>query len=257
MDFNEKKLFVMDMDGTFYLGYRLLPGALELSQLLHARGRHLVFLTNNSSETPQYYTEKLMRLGVKRRHFEVYTSGEATISFLKINYPGARVFLLAVPSVRKMFKDAGVCLFEDETDVAVITYDKTMDYDKLTRFCCLVRAGATYIASHPDINCPTETGPIPDVGSFMELIKISTGREADHIVGKPSPEILRMLMQDYGVREEETVMIGDRIYTDMECARRAGVESILVLSGETTREMVPEDHEYLVIDGISSLLPRI
>ncbi|HAA85261.1 MAG TPA: HAD family hydrolase [Kosmotogaceae bacterium] len=257
MNLNEKKLFVMDMDGTFYLGHRLLLGALEVSRMLHARGKHLVFLTNNSSETPQYYTDKLVRLGVKRKHFEVYTSGEATISFLKSNYPGSRVFLLAVPSVRVMFEDAGVCLSEDDPNVAVITYDKTIDFDKLTRFCGLVRDGVTYIASHPDINCPTEDGPIPDVGSFMELIKASTGRRADHIVGKPNPEILKMLMKDYGVREEETVMIGDRIYTDMECARKAGVESILVLSGETTSAMVPEDHDYLVIDDISSLVSKI
>ncbi len=257
MNLHNKKLFVMDMDGTFYLGYKLLPGALEVAEMLHVKGKQLVFLTNNSSQTPQYYSEKLLRLGIGRSMFKVYTSGEATVSFLKEKYPGRKLLLLAVPSVREMFLDAGLVLDEEKPDVAVITYDKTIAFRKLSLFCKFVRAGIPYISSHPDFNCPTEDGPIPDVGSFMELIRASTGRTADHIVGKPNPGILEMLMKDFSASKEETVMIGDRIYTDMECAKRAGVDSILVLSGETTLDMIPDDPGFSVMDDIRELLQEL
>lgn len=252
-----KKLFVLDMDGTFYLGNMLFPESLEFVEKVTASGARLVFLTNNSSATPEEYHKKLIRLGVPEGSFEVYTSGEATIRFLKDNYPNSSVYLLATPSVEKMFVDSGITLDEDNPDVAVLTYDKTLTFEKISKFCDFVREGILYIASHPDINCPTEKGFIPDVGSFMALIKTSTGREPSHIVGKPNPTILEMLIKEFDVDRTETVMVGDRLMTDIECGLRAGVTTALVLTGETTREMISDNPPFIVADNLLDLLEKL
>ncbi|ACR79846.1 HAD-IIA family hydrolase [Kosmotoga olearia] len=252
-----KKLFVLDMDGTFYLGNTLFPESLEFVERITSTGAKLVFLTNNSSATPEEYHDKLVRLGVPEGSFSVYTSGEATMRFLKDNYPGSSVYLLATPSVEKMFVDSGIILDEKDPDVVVLTYDKTLTFKKISKFCGFVRDGISYIASHPDINCPTERGFIPDVGSFMALIKTSTGREPDHIVGKPNPTILEMLIEEFDVNRADVIMVGDRLMTDIECGLRAEVTTALVLTGETTREMVPDNPPFIVADNLLDLLKKL
>ncbi|AKI97661.1 HAD-IIA family hydrolase [Kosmotoga pacifica] len=252
--FEGKKLFVLDLDGTFYLGDRLLPGSLEFVEKVYEVGADLVFLTNNSSATKQEYRDKIEKLGVSGKYFDIYTSAEATIRFLKEHYSNKSVYLLAVPSVENLFRWSGIELDDEDPDIVVMTYDKTLNFQKIERFCHFVRHGALYIASHPDINCPTEHGPIPDVGSFIALVKASTGRDPDHVIGKPNTAILEMLIKDYDVQKDEVVMIGDRLYTDIECGLRTGVDTILVLSGETTMDMVPEDPPFYVFSGLKEIV---
>ncbi|OAA30436.1 HAD family hydrolase [Kosmotoga arenicorallina S304] len=252
--FENKRLFVLDLDGTFYLGNKLLPGSLEFAEKVHSMGADLVFLTNNSSATKDEYVDKLVRLGVPENLFDVYTSAEATIRFLKENFPKKRVYLLAVPSVEKLFQWSGIELVDEKPDLVVMTYDKTLTYEKIEKFCDFVRLGVPFVTSHPDINCPTEKGPIPDVGSFIALVEASTGRRPDYVIGKPNKEILEMLIRDFDSKKEETVMIGDRLYTDIECGLRAGVETILVLSGETTSNMIPEDPPYHVYKNLEDIV---
>lgn len=165
--------------------------------------------------------------------------------------------MLATPSVEKMFVDSGIILDEKDPDVVVLTYDKTLTFKKISKFCGFVRDGISYIASHPDINCPTERGFIPDVGSFMALIKTSTGREPDHIVGKPNPTILEMLIEEFDVNRADVIMVGDRLMTDIECGLRAEVTTALVLTGETTREMVPDNPPFIVADNLLDLLKKL
>lgn len=251
--FEKKKLFVSDMDGTFYLGDKLLPGSLDFAAKVKAIGGKLVFLTNNSSRTPEEYIRKLVNMGVDRTLFEVYTSGEATVKFLKQHYPSRKIYLLATPAVEKMFIDNDILLVQEEPDVVVLTYDTTINYDKIKKAALFLREGTAFIASHPDINCPTEDGPIPDVGSMLSLFKTSTGRSPDRVIGKPDPSILEMLLKNYNYSLEESVIIGDRLYTDIECGLRAGMDSILVLTGETTRQMVPPEHSYEVVESVGSI----
>jgi len=252
-----KRLFVSDMDGTFYLGNTLLPGSLDFAMAVHRLGARLVFLTNNSSRTPEEYIRKLEKMGVDRKLFEVYTSGEATISFLKRDFPKKKAFLLSTPSVREMFEKGGVMLDDFDPEVLVLAFDTSITYEKIRRAALLIRQGIPYVASHPDINCPTEEGPIPDVGSLISLFETSTGRRPDHIIGKPDPAILKMVMEDFDCSQEETVVIGDRLYTDIECGLKAGVDTFLVLSGETTRDMIPDRHSYKVVENVGSLAKKI
>ena len=233
---SEAKAFLLDMDGTFFLGDSLLPGGLELLELFNHRGLPFSFLTNNTSRSKSDYIHKLMRLGVREEDARVYTAGDAAIAYLKKNHAGKKVFLLGTPSLVESFNAAGIQLEEKDPDVVVIGYDTTLTYPRLSAFCCFVRQGLPYIATHPDVNCPSPEGPVPDIGATMSLVEASTGRKADVVIGKPNPGIVTALAQDWGFDPEEMVMVGDRLYTDIALGRTTGVRTVLVLSGETKRE---------------------
>ena len=256
---NNAKAFAIDMDGTFYLGEQLLPGALEFIELLNARGLPFSFLTNNSSKSPEDYQRKLVRLGVSEEDARVYTSGDATISYLKKHFAGKRVFLLGTESLAHQFSAAGITLDNMNPDVVVLGYDTGITYDRLTRFCDLVRAGLPYIATHPDLNCPVEGGFAPDTGAFMALIEASAGRKADVVIGKPNPLIISGLAARLGVEAGEMAMVGDRLYTDIALGKTAGVGTVLVLSGETKLEDL-ENSIYLpdlVCEDLSELIKAL
>jgi len=252
-----KKLIISDMDGTFYLGNRLFKGSLEFAKRLKSQGKKLVFLTNNSSKSPSEYIEKLNNLGVSSDLFDVYTSGEATAEFIIKNYKERKIFLLSTESVKNLFTEKGLTIDNEEPDILVLTYDKTIDYEKIQKFSYFLNKGLPYIASHPDINCPIETGFVPDIGSFMALFEKSTDRKPDHIVGKPNSYIIEMLLDKYNVSKEEAVIIGDRIYTDIKCGINSGIDSILVLSGETKRDMIPSHHPYEVCENIEEVTDKL
>lgn len=252
----EAKAFLLDMDGTFFLGETLLPGALELLAFLNQRELPFSFLTNNTSRSKQDYIQKLMRLGVGEQDARVYTAGDATIAYLKQNFPGTKVFLMGTPSLAESFNAAGIKLEEKDPDVLVLGYDTTLTYARLSAFCRFVRQGLPYIATHPDVNCPSPEGPIPDIGAMMRLVEASTGRKADVVVGKPNPGIVNALAQEWGLEPNEKVMVGDRLYTDIALGQTAGVKTVLVLSGETDSEDL-ENSEYqpdLVCENLADLI---
>jgi len=253
IDILKKELIISDMDGTFFLGNTLLEGSLEFAEKLYSFDKKFVFLTNNSSKTPAEYAKKLKRLGVPENLFDVFTSGEATIEFLKSNFQDKRIYLLATESVKEMFINNNIIIDDKNPDVLVMTYDKTLNYEKIEKFAFFLKKDLPYIVSHPDINCPMENDFIPDVGSFMALFEKSTGRTPDFIIGKPNPHIIFMLLKKFNVRKEKSVIIGDRIYTDIQCGINAGIDSILVLSGETTKEMVPEKMEFSVFESLNEI----
>ena len=232
----EAKAFLLDMDGTFFLGDTLLPGALELLKLFNQRGLPFSFLTNNTSRSKGDYIRKLMRLGVKHEDARVFTAGDATIAYLKKHHPGKKIFLLGTPSLEESFRASGFDLSESDPDVVVIGYDTTLTYVRLSAFCHFVRQGLPYVATHPDVNCPSPAGPVPDIGAMMSLVEASTGRKADVVIGKPNPGIVNALAQEWGLEPKDMVMVGDRLYTDIALGQTAGVRTVLVLSGETKRE---------------------
>lgn len=227
---------ILDMDGTFFLGESLLPGGLELLDWLNQKGIKFTFLTNNTSRGKPAYVSLLTGLGVRQQDARIYTAGDATIGFLKSSYPGKRVFLVGTESLRSNFLEEGIVLVQDDPDVLVLGYDTELTYQKLVDFCFHLRRGLPYIATHPDLNCPSPIGPLPDIGSFMALIEASTGRKPDVVLGKPNPGILNELAKSWGGELQEMLMVGDRLYTDIALGKTAGVKTALVLTGETKRE---------------------
>ena len=229
------RCFLMDMDGTIYLGNRLLPGARAWLALLESRGIAYTFLTNNSSRSKVEYAQKLQRLGLDVPEEKIFTSGEATALYLMENYPGASLKVFGTPPLLQEFERHGFSLTDEDPDVVVLGFDTTLTYDKLWRLCDLVVADKPYIATHPDINCPTENGFKPDIGAMIALVAASTGREPDVIVGKPNRPIVDALAAKTGFAVEEHCMIGDRLYTDIALGQW-GIATALVLSGETHQE---------------------
>ena len=238
MNLQDVKCFLLDMDGTFYLGGKLIEGSLEFIDRVLATGRDFLFLTNNSSHNANFYVEKLVRMGLPVDRRKVLTSGEATADKLNELYPGKRAFVLGNEYLVEELREAGVPVDQENPEIVVAGYDTTLDYKKMTAVCDFVRAGLPYIATHPDFNCPTETGFAPDLGAIMAFIEASAFRRPDLIVGKPNPGIVEAALKRTGLRVNELAMVGDRLYTDIETGRRSGMLSILVMSGETTEEML-------------------
>ena len=226
------KCFLMDMDGTVYLGNRLLPGAADWLNLLDEHGVAYYFLTNNSSRSQVEYAEKFKQLGLNVPEEKIFTSGEATAIYLQKHYPGSRLYVVGTPPLEREFERHGFDLTDTDPDIALLGFDTTLTYEKLWKLCDLVVAGKPYIATHPDINCPTETGFMPDIGAMIELVAASTGRRPDVIVGKPNAPVVEALAEKTGFPVADHCMIGDRLYTDIALGRW-GILTVLVLSGET------------------------
>ena len=230
------RCFLLDMDGTFYLGDHLLPGALEFIQTITTAGQDYIFLTNNSSRSSLQYAEKISRLGLPMSPERVFTSGEAAARYLHQHLPGGQIFLVGTPELEDEFQRHGFQLVQDAPDWVVLGFDTTFTYAKLRQLCDHVRRGLPYLATHPDFNCPTPAGPIPDIGAVTAFVKASTGRDPDLVVGKPNRLIIDMLASKLGLNTNELVMVGDRLYTDIALGQNAGLTTVLVLSGETRRE---------------------
>ena len=228
------RCFLLDMDGTIFLGGRLLPGAAEFIAYLKQSGRSFLFMTNNSSKNSQSYVEKLAGLGIECKEQDILTSGEATCIYLQTLKPGGKIYLLGTPCLEKEFVQAGFTLTEDHPDFVVLGFDKTLTYQKLVTACDLLRAGVPFIATHPDVNCPMEHGYIPDAGAMMALIRESTG-VSPKIIGKPQAEMIQSAFQKRSFPLDEYAVVGDRLYTDIASGNKAGIASVLVLSGETQK----------------------
>jgi HAD superfamily hydrolase (TIGR01457 family) len=248
------QLFLLDMDGTVYLGNRLLPGSLDFLHYLKETGRDHLFLTNNSSRNADYYSHKLTKLGWPAQPAEILTAGEATALYLEGEKQEARIFLLGTPDLEVEFISHGFVLTEENPDYVVLGFDMTLTYAKLVRACDLIRSGVPFVATHPDINCPTESGYIPDCGAMTALITASTG-VAPKVIGKPNREIIDAMFRKKPVRREQVAMVGDRLYTDIVMGHNAGVTSVLVLSGEAKKSdisLAPVQPDY-VVDGLGAL----
>jgi len=254
----EIRCYMLDMDGTFYLGERLLPGALDFMDYLAAKNLDYLFLTNNSSKHAGLYAEKIQKMGFDVPVEKVFTSGEATTIYLKKQRPNAKIYLVGTKALEEEFKKSGFLLTESDPDFAVLGFDTTLTYEKIRKFCDFVRAGKPYIATHPDYNCPTEDGFMPDIGSFIALIEASTGRRPDVIIGKPYTHIVDAVVARTGFPPSQIAMVGDRLYTDIALGK-AGITTILVLSGETKKQDL-QDSEFqpdIIVDGLDDLVRQL
>ena len=233
------KMFVLDMDGTFYLGDHLIEGSLDFLEKVKETGRRFVFFTNNSSRIPSFYQKKLEKMGCFVDKSEVITSGNVTIAYLQTHYADKKIYLVGTPLLVESFEEAGINLVQEDPDVVVVGFDTTLTYEKLEKACTYIRNGATFLATHLDINCPTEDGFIPDCGAMCALITKSTGVEPRYL-GKPFPETMDMVLQITGCKKDEIVFVGDRLYTDVATGVKNGAKGFLVLTGEADMKTVEE-----------------
>ena len=255
--------FAFDLDGTVYYDETWIDGARELFARLEATGRRYCFMTNNSSKGKSAYIEKLERMGLSiDPETQMISSGQATISYLKREFPGKRVFLFGNRVLKEEFEYAGIRLSEDDPDVIVTAFAQEFDYRDLSVLCDRLASDIPYIATHPDFVCPTKTfrcGFMPDIGALQAYIKAAVGRDPDVIIGKPYGEIVRFMTKTMGVRPEETAIVGDRLYTDVRAGVENGLTGIFVLSGEGRLEDIEKQsfRPTLVFDSVKEIMDRI
>src|SRR4030066_787097 len=253
--------FLLDMDGPFFLGDRLLEGALRFIDLLGDQKKEFLFLTNNSSKHRSQEAEKNRHLGLPIAEESVLTSGEATAIYLKEQHPGAHLYLVGTPSLEEEFRQYGFQLVQQEPQFLVLGFDTSLTYQKLWALCDFVRAGVPYIATHPDFNCPTEKGFMPDVGAMIAFVKAATGRQPDLVGGKPNRLIVEAAAVKMNLRINQLAMIGDRLYTDIALGQTSGITTVLVLSGETKLEDLKDspfqpDYTFKNLAGVADWLER-
>lgn len=251
--------FALDMDGTVYLADRWIEGAREFLDAVEKAGKQYVFLTNNSSKGPQNYIEKLARMGLYTDESRIVTSGQATIDYLKRKFPNQKVFLLGNEMLKREFEEEGILLDDKEPQVVVTGFDTSLTYEKMCKVCDFVRNGLPYIATHPDFNCPTENGYIPDAGAIHAFIYASAFRYPDHVIGKPSGDIMDYLLRRAGVLKEQTAIVGDRLYTDVAAGVNNGYTGVLVLSGEADMKDVEASDviPHLIFDSVKEMIPYL
>ena len=250
----QKKLWILDMDGTVYLGNQLFPETLPFLQRIRENGASYLFFTNNASRAKDTYVSRLNGMGIPAGPENILTSAETTIAFLKQHRPGKSVYVVGTPDLIRSFEDAGICV-EEDAPIVVASFDTTLTYDKLEKACRYIREGAEFISTHPDFNCPVEGGFIPDSGAICALITASTGKLPLYF-GKPYEDTLQIIEEFSGVAREDMVVVGDRLYTDIALGAKHGVASVLVLSGETTLEDLEgsEVQPSVIVQNVGELL---
>ena len=235
-----KRLFLLDMDGTLYLDDRLFDRVPEFLSLIRQRGGRYLFLTNNSSRGVEGYLNKLAGMGIPAAPEDFMTSVDAAQHTLLTEFPGQLCYVAGTASLRQQLAAAGIPVTDRvsaEVQVLLSGFDTELTFQKLEDSCILLNRGVTWLATNPDWVCPTWYGSVPDCGSVCQMLTNATGRRPTFI-GKPQPAMAELAMRRTGFGPSETVLIGDRVYTDIACAVNAGIDSILVLSGEGTREDV-------------------
>jgi len=249
--------WLFDLDGTVYLGERLLPGADTAIAALRAAGRRVAFLSNKPLQTRAEYAAKLTRLGVPASPDDVINSSLVLARYLRDRDPGAPVFVIGEPPMLEEMRAHGFEVRQDErVRWVVIAFDRTFDYAKLNTALQAVRQGARLIATNPDRTCPTEDGEIPDCAGMTAAVEAVTGRAVEVVVGKPSPIILEIALEQLGLPASECVIVGDRLETDIVMGKRLGLATVLVLTGITTAgdARIAETAPDLVVSSIRDLL---
>jgi NagD protein len=255
--------YVLDLDGTVYLGDSLLDGAAATVESIRAAGARVAFLTNKPLESTAAYARKLSDLGIPATAESVVSSIDALLRYLDRAARGTRILPIAEPLLVETLRDAGFSLVDPATDdpttadLVAVSWDRTFDYAKLVAAFRAVRAGARLVATNPDPFCPTPDGDLPDCAAMLAAIEASTGRRAEAIVGKPSKHMAEALLDRLSLDAGDTLLVGDRLMTDVRMAHEAGMASALVLTGATTADalldasVIPD----FVLDSIADVLP--
>lgn len=256
---SEKKLFLFDIDGTVALGDSLLPRAAEFFREIQERGGQFVFITNNSTKSIADYIKKFRRMGVSTDPRNFVTASTASARWLMQNAAGKMIYVLGTDSLIQELRGHGIRITTDpnDPDIAFVlaAYDSELTYRKLTDTCRILQTRpVTFLATNPDLVCPVPFGYVPDCGSICQMITNATG-QVPHYIGKPSTDMVDIALRDNVFSKEETLVVGDRLYTDIACGNAAGVETALVLTGEAKRTN-PQIHTYpptYIFDSIKEL----
>jgi len=233
-----KKLFLLDMDGTLYLDHQLIEGTLAFLDTLKKQNKRGIYVTNNSSKSVLDYVKKLSNLGIISNETDFYTSSMATARYLNEFHDGQKVYCMGTESLKAELRSKGIQIAnnkEDQVEVVLLGYDTELSSQKLYDVCWLLKQDLPYLATNPDYVCPVEFGFVPDCGSFAEMIHHAT-KKTPLFIGKPHPRMIEYAIEASNYSKAETVIIGDRIYTDILSGINANITTICVLSGETTLE---------------------
>lgn len=255
---SEKRLFLLDMDGTIYLDEQLFDGTLDFLRHVREIGGTYLFLTNNSSRGVDAYLEKMHRLGIPAAASDFLTSADALILDLKKRTPYRCCYAFGTASFRSQLSGAGIPVtdrLQDGIDALICGFDTELTFQKLEDACILLNRGVDFIATNPDWVCPTWYGYVPDCGSVCEMLFRATGRRP-RVIGKPNAAMALLAMERCGYAPAQTLLIGDRIYTDIACGVHAGIDTAFVLSGEGVRSDIEKFHiqPSYVFENIRALL---
>ena len=230
--------YLFDLDGTIYLGEKLIPGAGETIKRLKSLSKKIVYLSNKPLQTRGDYAAKLTRLGIPTRPEEVINSSLVMALWLSREAPGATIYVIGeTPLIEEMVR-AGFRISEKagEIQYVIASFDRTFDYRKLNIALQAIRKGARFVATNPDRTCPVEGGEIPDCAAMIGAVEGTTGKKVEAVVGKPSDIMIRVTVEYMGLRPQDCILVGDRLETDMVMGKKAGMAAAVVLTGVTTRE---------------------
>lgn len=239
----QKKIFLFDIDGTLAVDSILYEGSRELLEYIERIGGHAFYITNNSTKSRKDYVEKFAKWNLHTTEEQFVTASYATCLYLKEHYEGRKLFVLGTPSFVEELRGWGLWVTERaEEDVAcvVVGFDQSLTYEKVWDACRLLfRKDVDYIGTNPDLRCPTAFGFVPDCGGICEMLNCTVGRKPVYI-GKPNAQIVELCLKACGGSGGETLVVGDRLYTDIACGVNAGVDTAVVYTGEATREEVED-----------------
>ncbi len=258
MILKDKQLFLFDLDGTIHLGSSLIDGAKELLEEIKKQGKKYMFFTNNSSRTKDEYITSLGNMGLEVTYDDIITAGYSTAIYLANKKQNANIFVVGTNSFKKLLSEHGLNVIEtpdNNIDFVVVGLDFELNYEKIRTACELVSNGAEFIGANPDLMFPIPGGKsLPDTAAICKLIEIPTGKQPIYL-GKPSNEILEYCTTLTGVSKADTVVVGDRLYTDIACGFNNGCDTILVLSGESKAEDIEHSpfKPTLVLDSVKSI----
>ena len=256
---NEIDAVFLDLDGTIYLGGDLIEGAEAFLRRCTERGVRRYFLSNNSSKSVEQYLKKLHGLGLEAKADDVLLSTHDLLAWLKKGNV-TETWMVGTEGMRSMLEQQGIATTSSAPQYVVLGYDTELTYDKISTASIHMHAGVPLVASHPDMVCPSPDGGLPDVGAYLAMFKATTGHDPVHITGKPNAGMILHKIEALGLEPGRCAMVGDRLYTDMAMATRAGVVGVLVLSGEATREDVAaldenaEQQPTFIVESVDQLL---
>ncbi len=256
------KLYLFDMDGTLYIGNRLFSFSKELLKTIRENGGYYLFMTNNSSKSVEDYIKKMAALGIDAARDDFMTSSQAAAHYLSKHHKGKTLYVCGTKSLKDELTSQGFTVSDDvtKTECIVMGFDTELTFQKLhdVSYLLLTQPDLPYIATNPDLVCPTEFGSVPDCGSVCAMIYNATGKKPI-VIGKPSALMPKLAMDKLGIAPENTCVVGDRIYTDIKSGLNAGITGILVLSGETTEEILAEsqDKPHLVLRHAGEILEAL
>lgn len=239
-----KKLYLLDMDGTIYHEDKLIDGAKEFLELLKKQNKDYIFITNNSSKSVEEYIKKIKSFGIEVTEDNFFTSAQASIEYIKALKKNIQIYLIGTKAFEKELIENKITIVKniekEHVDILLVGFDTELNYEKIINGSKVLYKGAKFLATNPDYACPVKNNEyIPDCGAICEMLKLGTGFEPFYL-GKPRKELVEIILNKRKINKKEVIVIGDRLYTDIACGINANVETGLVLTGEAKKEDLQE-----------------